>query len=173
MPFLRFLVVCAALALGASGCAARTAETDAVHPRGIIRNERLDPWRQVGQSPTVEPVEFALHAVVAYGDPDDCPFRLLSCGTAAPRSALRVDALTCRAVSEYADRCSFRLREFIAGADGRRARTVRSRCTGTFVPNASSFHSPWVWSVSGPPDPPLACGWKRWLVAVYSGLQRQ
>lgn len=173
MPFLQFLIVCAALALGASGCAARTAETDAVHPRGIVRDERLDPWKQIGRSPTVEFVEIALHDVVAYGYPEVCPFRLLSCGTAAPRSALRVDALSCRAVSEYDDRCSFRVTEFIAGADGRRARTARSRCTGTFVPTATS-HSPWVWSVSGPPEhPPMACGWKRWLVAVYSGLQRQ
>lgn len=156
---LRLLVICAALALGASGCTAIRTGAGAAPPVTWTRDARLDPWSSLPPSPTVGWIESALRQLLLNGiaPEEDCPFHLLRCEENAVVTNLRVDALTCTAVSEYTDRCSFRITETIPGEDGRPARRVRSRCTGTFAPGGTS-HDPWQWTVSfHPDDTPLSC----------------
>ncbi|HEY0017598.1 MAG TPA: hypothetical protein VGC13_14905 [Longimicrobium sp.] len=162
MSSLRLLVICATLAtVGTSGCVASRASAGGAPEVTWTRDERLDPWRPLGVSPSVEEAERALRQTLRYGHPDECPFRLLRCGQEPPGLVLRVERLVCTQVSQYADRCSFRLTETLTDEDGRPVRTVRSRCTGTIVPLGTS-HSPWEWGVSTHPDDlPMTCGRRR------------
>lgn len=159
MPWSRCILVCAALValLSGAGCAAGSPAAGAAPPAEWTRDPRLDPWRPIGVSPDARWIRHAVHQGARYRTFDECPLRLLPCGREdLPREALQVDEVRCAAVAESTDRCSFRLTETQLGENGEHVRSVRSRCTGHFVPVGTS-HSPWEWALAWVDVPPPSC----------------
>ncbi len=159
MRLRNLILLCAALAplaVGA-GCTPPPRAAAAAPQQQWVRDTRLDPWRPLGVSPDARWIEHALREVAFYETYEECPLRLLRCGSpkAAPE-ALMVDDVHCVAVSQSRDRCTFRLTETRPGENGGRTRSVRSRCTGTLVPKGTS-HSPWEWGFTSVDVPPPSC----------------
>lgn len=159
MLFRRRILGCAApvLLVHGTACSARTDAAGATPSGKWVRDPRDDPWRPIGVSPDARWIRHAVHQGARYRTFDECPLRLLPCGREdLPREALRVDEVRCAAVAESTDRCSFRLTETQLGENGEHVRSVRSRCTGHFVPVGTS-HSPWEWALAWRDVPPPSC----------------
>jgi hypothetical protein len=158
MLFRRLVLVGAALVLlvPGAGCTAKSRGAGVAPPAEWIRNTRLDPWRPIGVSPDAGWVEHALREAAVYEVFEECPLRLLDCGTPQAPEALEVSHVRCVAVDESMDRCSFRLTETRPGENGAPARSARSRCTGHFTPLGTS-HSPWEWGLASWEAPPPSC----------------
>lgn len=158
MRLRNLILLCAALVPLATGAGCTTGpRAAAAAPRQQwVRDTVLDPWRPLGVSPTARWIEYALGEVAFYETFEECPLRLLRCGSRLPPEALEVDDVRCVTVSKSRDRCTFRLTETRAGENGGRPRTVRSRCTGHLTPMGTS-HSPWVWGFASWNVPPPSC----------------
>lgn len=139
-----------------TGCSTSRGVAGGTPPPQWSRDERLHPWIYIGVSPTASSIEHALRQSARYDPPEECPLRLFRCGEEVPREAVRVDDVRCAPVAEFTDRCAFRFTEVLPGEDGGRGRSVRTRCTGDFVPLGTSHTLP-EWGIDTSEDALLSC----------------